>query len=105
VQVAVVEPVQVLLPVAQVDEAIYVGEKRKVPGSPGGGVPGKRRKVVLAPVVAKVEWVQCGSAKCKKWRIWKGPVHGSEELSDNWVCADNSFDKAHQRCAASEEKL
>jgi len=49
-----------------------------------------------------IEWIQC--SKCKKWRIWRGVIGGSEDLPEKWVCAQNVNDSKHNECSVPQEK-
>lgn len=47
------------------------------------------------------KWVQC--SKCSKWRKVPAGV-SDEDLGDDWVCKDNTWDGAYAACTVPEEQ-
>ena len=50
---------------------------------------------------AELQWVQCDSARCGKWRR----IPAAVEITDaqRWVCSMNAWDRERASCAAAEE--
>lgn len=54
----------------------------------------------------KVEWIQCSSPSCGKWRPLPSCMKSSailESCNNKWFCVLNSWDEAHASCGAAQE--
>ena len=54
----------------------------------------------------KVEWIQCSSPSCGKWRPLPSYMKSSailESCNNKWFCVLNSWDEAHASCGAAQE--
>lgn len=54
----------------------------------------------------KIEWIQCSSCSCGKWRALPPFMKSSailESCNNQWYCVLNSWDEAHASCGAPQE--